>query len=549
MRPAVLLAQLALCASTVHAFFPYSPKWRNNLSDKKSDASDKRSIAGQDDGSVRMNIRQRTPKSKRPLSERAAFEAVRLVNKYSRRQPSNDVLTKRQNGYEVMEAEESDGKFAQGVDQDGTDYSYFVEVQIGSEGKTMYMLIDTGAGSSWVMGHSCTSEACGLHNTFGPDDSKSLETTDKKFSIAYGSGKVSGLLARDTITVAGMDIEYQFGLADTTSDQFLQFAFDGILGLAMNKGANENFLASVEAADVLDKNIFCIALNRASDGSNEGEISFGSPNEDKYTGKISYTSLGEGDEWAIKNDDMGYNGKKAGIGGLRSYIDTGTSFMFGPADAVEKLHSIIPGAKSTDGTTYTVPCDSNGDLTVTFSGVDYTISSKDWVSPKNKAGECTSNVYGYEVVEGAWLLGDTFIKNVYTVFDKDSRRIGFATNAITNNSGDDDDSLTTSSSGSSQASSTKIDSVSSTSTSTSSSSSTGSNTGISVVPTDTSETGKPDVGLGQETIPTGTTGTATEDASEATDTQDSDSGAPPGPLSQARYTFILCLLPMLGLIV
>lgn len=351
---------------------------------------------------------------------------MRLLNKYTQRQARDTVLPKRDNAYEVMKAEDSTGKFAQGVDQDGTDYSYFIEVKIGSEGKTMYMLIDTGAGSSWVMGHSCDSQACSLHNTFGPDDSKSLETSDKKFFISYGSGDVSGLLARDTITVAGMDMKYQFGLANTTSDQFLQFAFDGILGLAMNKGANENFLASVDSAGLLDKNIFCIALNRASDGSNEGEISFGSPNEDKYTGKISYTSLGEGDEWVIKNDDMGYNGKKAGVGGLRSYIDTGTSFMFGPAEVVEKLHSIIPGAKSADGTTYTVPCDSDGNLTVTFSGVDYTISSKDWVSPKNKAGKCTSNMYGHEVVKGAWLLGDTFIKNVYTVFDKDSRRIGMS---------------------------------------------------------------------------------------------------------------------------
>lgn len=333
-------------------------------------------------------------------------------------------MAKRDNEYDVMEATESTKKHAQGVDQDGTDYSYFIEVEVGSEKKSMYMLIDTGAGSSWVMGTSCKSKACSMHNTFGADDSDSLDISEKSFNIAYGSGKVSGTWATDTITVAGMSIEYQFGLTDTTSDQFLQFAFDGILGLAINKGSNNNFLNALAKSEEVDKNMFCVALNRASDGTNEGEISFGSPNPDKYTGKISYTSIGEDDDWAIKMDDMGYNGKKANVGGMSSFIDTGTSFMFGSPENVKKVHALIDGAESSDGITYTVPCDSNGNMTIAFSGVDYVISPKDWISPPNKEGKCTSNLYGFEVVKGAWLLGDTFIKNVYAVFDADERRIG-----------------------------------------------------------------------------------------------------------------------------
>lgn len=363
--------------------------------------------------------------SSQPITERAAHEAARLIAKYAGGSiPDPSTLLKRDNKYDVMEATESTKEHTQGVDQDGTDYSYFIEVEIGSEKKTMYMLIDTGAGSSWVMGTSCTSKACEMHNTFGEGDSDSLEVSKSDFNIAYGSGKVSGTWATDTITVAGMSIKYQFGLTHTTSDQFLEFAFDGILGLAINKGSDSNFLNALAKSKEVEKNMFCVALNRAADGTNEGEISFGSPNPDKYSGKITYTSIGEDNDWAIEIDDMGYNGKKADIGGIRSFIDTGTSFMFGSPDNVKKLHALIDGAQSSDGTTYTVPCDSNGNLTVTFSGVDYVISPKDWVSPPNKDGKCTSNVYGFEVVKGAWLLGDTFIKNVYAVFDADERRIG-----------------------------------------------------------------------------------------------------------------------------
>lgn len=323
-----------------------------------------------------------------------------------------------------MAAEDTGKAMSAGVDQDGTDYSYFVEVELGSKGKKMYMLIDTGAGSSWVMGSDCDSKACTLHNSFGPDDSDTMENSNKPFSIAYGSGKVSGDLVTDTIGVAGMSFKYQFGLATTTSDQFVSFAFDGILGLAINDGANENFLSTMDEANEVDSNIFCIALSRASDGKNNGEIRFGSTNPDKYTGDISYTSLGEGDDWAIEIDDMSYDGKKASVGGIQAYIDSGTSFIFGPKDMVKKVHDAIPGAESSDGTSYTVPCDSDKPVTLTFSGVDYEISTKDWISPQDSKGKCTSNIYGQEVVKGSWLLGDTFIKNVYTVFDKDKKRIG-----------------------------------------------------------------------------------------------------------------------------
>ncbi|KAF4971017.1 hypothetical protein FZEAL_9939 [Fusarium zealandicum] len=528
MRPSVLLTQLALCASSAHAFFPYDPDWRQSVAGKSLLPS-QRSTHGQKGRSVRVDVRQRAAQKSRSVTERAAHEAARLITKYTGQHiPNDNELSKRDNDYDIMEATETKGKFTQGVNQDGTDYSYFVEVKIGSEKKPIYMLIDTGAGSSWVMGSDCSSEACEMHNTFGSDDSESLDSTDKPFNIAYGSGKVEGTLAKDTFNVAGMSLEYQFGLATTTSDQFVQFAFDGILGLAMNEGANANFLNAVKESNVLDKNMFCIALNRASDGTNEGEISFGSPNPEKYTGKISYTSVGKEDDWAIEMDDMGYNGKKAGVGGIRSFIDTGTSFMFGPKENVKKLHSVIPGAESSDETTYKVPCDSNGNLTVTFSGVDYVISSRDWVSPPNDDGECTSNVYGYEVVKGAWLLGDTFIKNVYTVFDADKRQIGFATSVIGGGSVDDDDESSTKTKSSDEASKTSDDSD---------------KTGFSALPSSTATSG-PDLGLGKESV---ATGTATAGTSEASETK--DSAAPLGPLTQARYTFIFCIVPFFALLV
>lgn len=339
--------------------------------------------------------------------------------------PESNILVRRQNQYDILEAVDTDEENAAPIDQDGTDYSYFVEVRLGSGGKELHMLIDTGAGSTWVMGSDCTTEACDLHESFGPDDSDSFEDNGEDFTISYGTGRVQGTLATDTISLAGMNLSYTFGVASETSDDFVNFAFDGILGLSMNDGANDNFLQSIADADLVDTNIFGVSLHRASDGTNDGEIKFGGTNSDKYTGEISYTSTNrDNGDWAIEIEDMAYDGQAAGVGGVSAYIDTGTTFIFGPKSLVKALHGVIPGAESADGVSYKVPCDSDSPLTFTFSGVDYVVSPADWISPENNAGKCTSNIYGQEVVSGSWLLGAAFIKNVYAVFDKDKKRIG-----------------------------------------------------------------------------------------------------------------------------
>lgn len=337
-----------------------------------------------------------------------------------------------------MSPEPTTGDNTQGIYQDGTDFCYFVEAGLGSDGKKLYMLLDSGAGTSWVMGSDCSSAPCKIHGSFGSSDSKTFKESDKGFSIAYGSGTVKGKLVEDTISLAGLDVPMTFGVANETSNDFNHFPFDGILGLSMTTGSTDNFVQAVKEAKSLKSNIFSVSISRSADGVNTGEVRFGGTNPDKYTGDISYSSLADkaNSDWAIPMDDLSYDGKTAGIKGRMAYIDTGTSYVFGPPDDVAALHKQIPGAESSDGVTYTVPCKSDLPIAVSFLGVSYDISNKDWMA--TNGGKCTSNIYGHAVVDNAWLMGDLFLKNVYAVFDADQSRIGFATKptATTGGGGD-----------------------------------------------------------------------------------------------------------------
>jgi hypothetical protein len=87
---------------------------------------------------------------------------------------------RRSNTFSISKAIPPSQASSAGIDQYGADISYMVEVQFGPGKKTLYLLLDTAAVNTWVMGSSCTTDACTNHNTYGPSDSPSLQVKNKK---------------------------------------------------------------------------------------------------------------------------------------------------------------------------------------------------------------------------------------------------------------------------------------------------------------------------------------------------------------------------------
>ncbi|KAI1373745.1 hypothetical protein F4677DRAFT_455767 [Hypoxylon crocopeplum] len=500
MHRALISLQLLLWVTGAHAIFPHLPRYGN------SNSHEGLRERGSTDG----------PSPNKPNPD-IGFVTFKLVQKtivvYS-------TLLNRDNDYNVVSAVKPSVSNAVGIDQDGTDYSYFLQAGFGSEGKSLYMLVDTGASTTWVMGSGCTSAACTKHNTFGPNDSKTYKDSGEDYSVEYGSGEVSGHVVSDSISIAGLEVTMPFGVANVTSDQFSQFPFEGILGLSMVPGT---WLTYVKDAKLINSNVFGVALARNADGSNDGEIAFGAPNTAKYKDDISYTSIKSGNSWAIPMDDVLYDDNSAGVQGRLAYIDTGTTFVFGPPADVAALYKLVPGSRSTDnGQTYTVPCDGNASVAFAFSGQTWTASSKDFTSAPNGDGVCFGNVYGMEFVPGAWLLGDMFLKNVYSVFDVDQKRIGFAAKAVSSTSTSSAVGTSTSTA-SPGASSTTLATVTSTAAST--------DTGVGLIPNETPAATSP-----------GTT--AAETAPSSSPTTPSS-----GKKLQGRgtFAFLICILSMIGM--
>ncbi|KAL7275974.1 hypothetical protein RUND412_001043 [Rhizina undulata] len=318
-----------------------------------------------------------------------------------------------------------------GIDQDGNDFSYFSPVQFGSKEKSFLVVVDTGSSDLWIPSSTCKSTSCTLHTTYGPSDSSSLEVTTNAFQIEYGSGAVAGVIGNDLVSVAGFQVNASFGLATSVSDDFADLPVDGIMGMgsAPDQADIPLMMQNLFDAGLIKQRLFGVALSRNSNGFNDGVLNIGGVDTALFNGTLSFSSSSSTEGlWEVALGNAGVDGQNLNLSGRSAVIDTGTSLLLiPPADALS-LHALIPGAE-TNGETFAIPCNTTANVEFTFNDVAYAVPPVDYVgSAIDSAGElCSSLITGREILGAdVWLLGDVFLKNVYSVFDLDSNRVGFA---------------------------------------------------------------------------------------------------------------------------
>ena len=374
----------------------------------------------------------------------------------SEKATSTSTLKLRDNKYDIVNATQPKQSNSAAVDQDGNDLSYMAVVNLGSTGSQYYMLLDSTGSQSWIYGSDCTLQVCQSHNTFGSANSDSLTTSSSTFNVGYGTGNVSGILGTDNVTLAGLTVPLTFGIVSDASSDLLNYPMDGILSLGQASAGDATFMNSLSQQNLVPSKLWGVRLSRHvhNTNGNDGEIDFGSPNTDLYSGSLAYsTAIADSSFWEIGIDGAGVDGKAADIGSSRTAIlDTGTSYIYMPPSDAQAIHSLISGSKQ-DGETFTIPCSTQSIVQISVSNVNYNISYQDIVGDTTDEGTtCGSKIISRETFgPNRWLVGDVFLKNVYTVFDYDQNRVGFGVQATTSSA-----SATSSSTSSSMASGSTV---------------------------------------------------------------------------------------------
>lgn len=314
------------------------------------------------------------------------------------------------------------------------DMQFYGPVSIGTPGQSFEVVYDTGSSNLWVPSSEC-GLSCYLKPRYTASKSSTYVANGTAFNIMYGSGPVSGFISQDTVTVGDISVTNQ-GFAQVTNASGLGAAFaighfDGILGLAWGSISVDRtptvFFDMMKQHPNLEHK-FAFYLPDSS--SAKGELDFGAADPAHYTGELVTVPLTNETYWETHMSKATFGSTQL-VGDAPIVIDSGTSTLTAPTAHLEQIAKIAGATKFPGRPLYTVSCSAVPNL----PNLEFEIGGKTWVFTPNdyiindEGVECILGIMGLDMppqIGPIWILGDVFIRNVYTVFDYGTKSLQFA---------------------------------------------------------------------------------------------------------------------------
>ncbi|KAI8088639.1 rhizopuspepsin 2 precursor [Halteromyces radiatus] len=303
----------------------------------------------------------------------------------------------------------------------GNDVEYYGTVEFGTPPQKLQLDFDTGSSDLWIASTLCSGCSSRQHK-YDPSKSSTYKKEGKPWKISYGDGShANGVTGIDTVTLGGLAIKNQrIELAQQESSSFAQGPNDGLLGLGFNTIASvPNTKTPVDnliAQNLISKPIFGVYLGKKSTGGG-GEYVFGGINNDHVGGKFTTVNVDPSQGfWSIKVDGFSV-GSGPSRNPFNAIVDTGTTLILLEDSVAQALGQAYGGQQNSDGT-FTIPCSTPKDLTFSIAGTKFVVPGKDIIF-QNEGSTCYAGFASAGSIPFA-ILGDVFLKNVYTVFEQSS---------------------------------------------------------------------------------------------------------------------------------
>ncbi|NXX98626.1 RENI protein, partial [Centropus bengalensis] len=320
------------------------------------------------------------------------------------------------------------------------DTQYFGEITIGTPAQTFKVVFDTGSANLWVPSYKCSPlySACGEY--WGAEPGLGLTSSSSSSSFReVNVGDVKGFLSQDIVMVSDIPIIQVFAEATALpAFPFIFARFDGVLGMGYPSQAIDGITPVFDrilSQEILKEDVFSVYYNRNAPLKPGGEIILGGSDPAYYTGDFHYLNVSKSGYWQISMKGVSVGAEILFCKeGCSVAVDTGASYITGPAGPISVLMKAIGAAEMAEGE-YVVECDRVPQLpNISFhlGGKAYVLSGSAYILRQSQYGEevCMVAFSGLDIPPPAgplWILGASFIGHYYTKFDRRHNRIGFAT--------------------------------------------------------------------------------------------------------------------------
>ncbi|KAK4976533.1 hypothetical protein LTR66_010838, partial [Elasticomyces elasticus] len=329
---------------------------------------------------------------------------------------------------------------------DNEETLYFANVSLGTPAQNLRLHIDTGSSDLWVNvagSPLCRSSGnpCGASGTYAPNSSTTYAYIDSIFNISYvdGSGS-SGDYVSDVLRIGGATLQgQQFGVGYQSTSQ------EGLIGIGypvnealvskLNGRTYPNVPQHMMQAGLINTNAYSLWLNDLD--ASTGSILFGGINTGKFHGTLQTLPIikeqGYYAEFVIALTAVGTNGKKGSIAsGLTTpaLLDSGSSLMYLPDNICTAIFKQLGATWDNKQGAAFIDCNMANSATT----LDFTFSSATISVEMNELVIVAGTERGKPVCilgigpagSSTPVLGDTFLRSAYVVYDLSANQISLA---------------------------------------------------------------------------------------------------------------------------
>jgi len=286
-----------------------------------------------------------------------------------------------------------------------------------------------------------------MHNRYDSTRSSTFWPVNTMIGIKYGTGRVSGVMSSDVVSIGNLRVQHQVFAEITEEDgsPFVMSPFSGILGLCYPTlaahGAHPIF-DNIMEQNLLRHNQFSFFFS--NDMNKEGAIIFGGADRRFMRSPFVSVPVTSQTYWEIEMFDITLNGVGLGVcnefpsGKCRVAVDTGTSLVAGPSWHIKPLmqrlgvHRECDNIESLPTIAFRLWGGEGREVIVELQPRDYVMHTRprggeEW--DNNDHQNCVAGFMPLDVPAPKgplFVFGDIILRKYYTLFDRDNNTVSFA---------------------------------------------------------------------------------------------------------------------------